>query len=415
MRRPASGSATQRPSLRRQVHELLEPQDAASHPLAAALHGVLIALIILNVIAVVAESVPALAGAHPRLFLAIELVSLSVFTVEYGLRLWSAPEDVRLRHLPPWRARIRWAMSPGALVDLAAVAPFYLVAFVGADFRSLLVLRLLRFFKLARYSPGLASLFDALRAEKRALLACAVILAGTVLIAATLMHWAEHDAQPDKLGTIPDAMYWAVITLTTVGYGDISPVTGLGRVIASLTAVVGLVMLALPVGIIASAFAREINRRDFLITWNQVAKVPLFAELDALEVADIMRCLGAESFEPGEIVTRRGEEANSMYFICSGEVQIELPGDDIVLGPGQFFGELAVLAHARRSATVRAATRARLLSLEAADLHRLMDRHPGMARRVREVAQARIERTRVGEYGDLSEQEVEAGRTRRAG
>ena len=383
--------------LRRRVYELLEP---GSHDWQArAVDLALIGLVLINVAAVVLESLPALATRFGALFLTIEFVSVIIFTFEYILRLWSAPEHAPLADFPPWQSRLRFALQPQSIIDLLAIAPVYAALFVTGDLRAFLVVRLFRFFKLARYSPGLASLVEAVYSERRALLASGVILMGTVLIAASLMHLAEQEAQPDKFGTIPDAMYWAIITLATVGYGDAVPITPLGRLIASLTAVAGLIMLALPVGIIASAFAREIHRRDFVVTWSMVARVPLFADLNADELSDIMRFLRSQSCEPDEIVVRRGEPADSIYFIAAGEVEIELPEKRIVLGPGNFFGEIAVLRKSERTATVRARKHLKLLVLDAADLHHLMDHSPRMAQRVREVAEKRVGSDALGDLG----------------
>ena len=125
------------------------------------------------------------------------------------------------------------------------------------------------------------SLLDALYSERRALFGCFVILCGATLIAAGLMHLAESAAQPEKFGTIPDAMWWAIVTLGTVGYGDAVPITAVGRLIGGLTIFAGLLMVALPVGIVATAFANEVHRRDFVVTWGLVARIPLFSQLSA--------------------------------------------------------------------------------------------------------------------------------------
>jgi voltage-gated potassium channel len=369
---------------------------------------VLIGLVLVNVTAVVLESVSRLATNYGSLFFIIEIASVAVFTVEYLLRLWSAPEHAPLADHHPWGARLHFALQPQSLIDLLAIAPVYLGLFLEGDLRAFLVLRLFRFFKLARYSPGIASLAEAIYSERRALLASAVILFGSVLIAASLMHIAEQAAQPDKFGTIPDAMYWAAITLTTVGYGDVVPVTALGRLIASFTAFVGWILLALPVGIVASAFAREIHRRDFVVTWSMVAKVPLFADLDADELSLIIRHLRSQSCEADEIIARRGEPADSMYLIASGEVEIELPERRVVLGPGHVFGEIAVLRKSERTATVRAREHTKLLVLEAADLHHLMDHSPRLAERIREVAEQRVGPEALGDKGDLAAEEIGA-------
>jgi voltage-gated potassium channel len=399
---------TRRPAhpWRRALHEVFEHADGGGR-LANFVSMALVTLIVVNVAALILESVAEIREAYATVFIAIEAISVVVFTLEYALRIWCAPEHVLFHGLSPAKARLRYALMPAMLIDLFAILPFYLAFFLPGDFRALLFLRLFRFFKLTRYSPGMASLVDAMRSERRALLACLVILAGTVIIVASAMHLVEHDAQPEKFGSIPAAMYWAVITLTTVGYGDVVPVTVTGRVIGAVTAVIGLVMLALPVGIIASAFAREIHRRDFVVTWSMVAKVPLFSDLAAGDVALIMRHLNAQTCEPGELVVRRGEPAHSMYFINSGEVEVELPERSVVLGAGHFFGEVAVLRKSRRSATVRAVIRTKLLVLDAADLRVLMDQSPEMARRIRDMARERLATDRLRPDSDLLTEEIE--------
>ena len=379
---------------RRRLFEILE-RSVVNDPLVHAVHVSLILLIMVNVAAVVMESVPAIRDEFGGVFIAIEIVSGVVFTLEYALRLWCAPEFPPWYGLKAWRARLRWVVQPQSLIDLIAIVPFYAAYWDVGGLRALLLLRLFRFFKLARYSPGLTSLMDAIYVERRALIACAVILMGAVLIAASAMNLVERDVQPDKFGTIPEAMYWAIVTLTTVGYGDVVPVTGLGRVIAGVTAVAGLVMLALPVGIIASAFAREIHRRDFVVTWSMVARVPLFADLDATEIASVLRSLRSQSCAPGEIIVRKGDVAHSMYLIASGDVEVLLPNDSLRLAAGDFFGEASILHRRRRSVTVKAATPCRLLVLDADDLHELMDANPAMASHIHDVMRARGEERAV--------------------
>jgi voltage-gated potassium channel len=377
-------------SLRRRVYELLEP--GSEDRMALIVDLVLIALVLVSVSAVVLETVPWMAEAWVGWFVAAEIVTVACFTVEYLLRLWCSPEHAPWRHRAEWRARLDFMRQPQSIIDLLAILPFILALFFdNGDLKSLVILRLFRFLKLARYSPGVQSLLDAIYGERRALLGCAVLLLGTMLICASAMHYAEHEAQPDKLGTIPDAMYWAIVTLTTVGYGDVAPITPLGRVVASVTAVMGIVMLALPVGIVASAFQQEIHQRDFVVTWSMVAKVPLFAALDAREVAEIMRFLRARSCTKGEIVVRRGETADAIYFLVSGGVEVRMPEGERRLGPGEFFGEIAVLRGGERTATVVATADSKLLALGEHDLRHLMDRSPEMARRIKATARDRLQ------------------------
>src|SRR6201994_3451454 len=173
---------------------------------------------------------------------------------------------------------------------------------------------MLPFLKLVRYSPAMRSLLAALHAERRTLVGCVVILTGAVLLFASLLYAIEHKVQPDKFGTIPQAMWWAIVTLGTVGYGDVIPVTPLGRLVTVFAIVVGFAMIALPVAIISTAFADEVRRRDFVVTWGMLARVPLFSHLAAGEISDIMRLLRARTIEQGAVLVRRGEGAGVTYF-----------------------------------------------------------------------------------------------------
>jgi voltage-gated potassium channel len=237
------------------------------------------------------------------------------------------------------------------------------------------------------------SLLEVLETERRALGACLVILLCATLVAAAAMHLVEGHIQPEKFGTIPEAMWWALVTLSTIGYGDVVPATGLGKMIASVTIIGGLIMIALPVGIVANAFSEVIHRRDFIVNWSMVARVPLFSHLTAGDIAHIMQLLQARQTDRGEIVFRRGETAHSMYFIAEGEVEIELGPEQksrrIRLGAGHFFGENAVLKRTERSATVRAVSRLRLLVLDAEDLRALVAREPGIAKKIDKIMHGR--------------------------
>ena len=375
-------------AMRRRVYMALE-QGPVGERLAVFTDRALMALILVNLVAVTLESIPAIGARYELAFDVIEYFSLAVFTIEYGLRLWGAVEHGPHQHLTPMGARLKYALSPGGLVDLVAVLPFWLALVLPSDFRFVLVFRMVRFFKIARYSPAMRSLLDVLYRERRALFGCLVITLGKALVAAALMHLAEAKAQPDKLGTIPDALWWSIVTIGTIGYGDVVPITPLGKLIATGTIFMGLILMALPIGIIATAFSEQIHRRDFIVTWGMIAKVPLFAELDAAEIVDISELLRAQLAEPGEIIIREGDHAHSMYFIAAGEVEVTVGKKKVKLGVGQFFGEVAVLKNERRSGTATALTRTSLLALSAQDLHALMKRDPRVAERIKDVVEKR--------------------------
>jgi len=391
--------------IRRRVHALLDHGPASR--VGRILDRALVGLIVVNLVAVALESVPALARDYHVIFASIEYVALAVFTIEYGLRIWVAREHGPHRHLTPFRARLKYMLSPEGLVDFVAVLPFWFAPLLPDDLRMLQVLRIFRFFKIARYSPAMRSLLDVLYRERRALFGCIVITVGAALVSAALMHLAEGHVQPDKLGTIPDALWWAIVTVGTIGYGDVVPVTTVGKLIATGTIFLGLIMMALPVGIIATAFAEQVHRRDFIVTWSMIARVPLFAGLDAGEISDIMQLLRAQVVEQYQVIVRAGEPAHAMYFIAAGEVEVALPHTHVRLGTGQFFGEVSVLRRARRSATVTALMRTNLLVLDAQDLHALMQRDSRIAHRIKEVVKNRVGREVVSPKGDIVTEEIE--------
>ncbi len=221
----------------------------------------LIGLIALNVVAVIVESVPTIGSIYRHEFYAFELFSVVVFSIEYCARLWIAPslDDPRFKH-PLW-GRLRYALTPAALIDLIAIAPFYLSYFVTMDLRFLRAVRLVRIFKLTRYSAAMSMILQVLREESSAFVGSFFILLVLLILASSGIYLIEHTHQPEAFGSIPAAMWWALVTLTTVGYGDVTPQTGWGQLVGGLITVIGIGMVALPAGILASGFSDQIRRR----------------------------------------------------------------------------------------------------------------------------------------------------------
>lgn len=351
----------------------------------------LIVLIVANVAATAAETVEPLYERHEHALWAFEVCSVAIFTIEYLCRLWVCTEHLSLSSHGPIKARLKFALSPFGLIDLLAILPFYLTLFVPiVDLRFLRAFRLLRLLKLARYSPALATLWQVLVNEWRALAAALLIMGIMLIISSTAIYHIEHDVQPEKFGSIPATMWWAVSTLTTVGYGDIVPVTSLGRVIGGLVMISGLAMFALPLGIIASGFATEINRRDFVVTWGMVARVPIFAKLDALSVSRITNLLRARVVPPDTAIFRRGDPPEAMYFIASGEANVELKPAPLRLREGDFFGEIALLRDTPRSTTIRTFTECRLLVLDKEDFKDLLESDGDLRQAIADVVEQRL-------------------------
>lgn len=250
---------------RRRTYEILA-RDCTHDPLSVAVDCFLITLICISVLGIVLESIQSLYTAHRAVFDGLEIFTVSVFSVEYALRLWSCVErpcdagDGNDRRA----SRVAYLCSPAALIDLIAIVPFYLTCFglvSASDFRFLRAVRLLRVLKLTRYSAAFDTLACALRENVRAFAAGLFVLIIAMLIAATGMYYFERLAQPESFSSIPAAMWWAFATLTTVGYGDIVPVTVGGKVFGAVISVVGIGMVALPTGILASAFTEQLRQR----------------------------------------------------------------------------------------------------------------------------------------------------------
>ncbi|PHI36653.1 Ion transport protein [Pseudoalteromonas sp. GCY] len=223
----------------------------------------LITLILTNVVAIVLESERDLATLYHHYFLTLELVSVTIFAIEYLLRFWCCVDKLDYRHLdiPNWKKRLKYLISPLAVIDLIAILPTILMAFITFDLRFLRVIRLLRIFKLTRYSRAMQLLLAAFKEESSSLLAAFFIMSVVLIMASCGIYLIEHDVQPDKFGSIPKAMWWAMATLTTVGYGDVVPITPLGQFFGGLITLLSMGMVAIPTGLLASSFADQMRKR----------------------------------------------------------------------------------------------------------------------------------------------------------
>ena len=221
----------------------------------------LVCLISVNILAIILESVASLRHSYGVFFDYFELFSVTVFTIEYALRAWRSVELKGPQSHHPIRGRLRYLLTPMALIDLIAILPFYLTLFLQIDLRMLRVFRLFRLFKLTRYSSAMSLLLEVLREESKSFFAAFFVLFILLMLASTGIYLIEHDIQPDAFSTIPDSMWWALVTLTTVGYGDVTPITAAGKVFGGCISIIGIGMVALPAGILASGFSDQIQRR----------------------------------------------------------------------------------------------------------------------------------------------------------
>jgi len=248
-------------AIKNQIFQIIEPTSGDSH-YARFFSIFLITLICLNVLAVIFETVKSIYSEYPRFFHLFEVFSVAIFSIEYLLRLWLSTCDQRYKG--SFIGRIRFAITPLALIDLLAILPFYLPMFIAMDLRfirALRLVRLVRIFKMGRYSNSLRTLVAVLREKKEDILITAFAVAILLVIASSLMYHVEHEAQPEAFSSIPAAMWWGVSTLTTVGYGDIYPITPLGKFLGAVIALLGIGLFALPAGVLSSGFIEQIQKR----------------------------------------------------------------------------------------------------------------------------------------------------------
>lgn len=375
-------------SIRYKIYILLEVNPAKYLP-SKILNIFLIILIVANVFAFAMGTVDSLATKHGTFFEWFNIFSVTIFTIEYLARIWCLVEYPHLKHVSPLKARIGYMFRPIAFIDLLAILPFYLGNIFGIDLRGLRILRLLRILKLARYSPAIETLGRAVYNERRALWGTLIIMICLILFSSTLMYLIEQDVQPEKFGSIPMAAWWAVSTLTTVGYGDAVPITAAGKLVGGVFMMLGLGMFALPIGILATGFSQEANRRQFVISWGMVSRVPVFHGLNPDTISSIMSMLKARTYTINQVVFKAGDPAEQMFFITSGEAKAETDDGVFVLKEGDYFGELALLEDRVHGGTVSAVTQLHVLELDKNDFQYLLSIHPEINQKIREEAMVR--------------------------
>jgi voltage-gated potassium channel len=218
-------------------------------------------LIVANVIAIMLETVDWFFESYELYLWYFEFISVMIFTVEYGLRVWVSVEDPEFAGAVS--GRLKYIGTHWAVIDLLAFLPFYL-PFLGLDLRFLRILRLLRIFRIirvGRYSEAADILGVVVRKRKEEIAVTMLLFSILLVISSSLMYYAEHEAQPNVFSSIPESMWWGVITLTTIGYGDVVPITPMGKLIGGIIAILGIGMYALPTSILGAGFVEELRKR----------------------------------------------------------------------------------------------------------------------------------------------------------
>ena len=258
-------------------------------------------------------------------------------------------------------------------------------------------LALLSLCKSARYVASLGLFTQVVQNKVRSLIPVLLLLMILVVLASGLTCRFEHAAQAESFSSISTTIWWAVVTVATVGYCDMTPVTELGRVLGGLIMILGVAIFAMPASILASGFASEMRRRNFLVTWKTVADVLLFSDLNAGEIAEFIRLLRPHGVPANRVVVHHSDTGDAMYFIMSGEVEIKITPPPIRLKEGQYFGEIALLKDIERTAMFITNKDCQLLSLRATDFSNLMKRQPNISEKITQQAGGRLQELEIGQ------------------
>jgi voltage-gated potassium channel len=296
---------------------------------------------------------------------------------------------VRLRHALMTGRGLAYLTSGRGLVDVAGAVAVPVALVSGVPPRTAWLLSILWIVKVLPGIPGLRQLRRVLVQESGPLFSVLVIFLMVLFLGSTTVYFFERDVQPATFGNVPAALWWAVVTLTTTGYGDVVPITLPGRMVAALVMISGLGVFGLWTGILATGFAAETRRDNFLKTWESVSKVPFFATLGPAAIADVTHMLRTIDLPPRTTIIRKGQTGDCMYFIASGEVEVDLPGKKVRLVGGAFFGEMALLGSSLRSANITTTRLSKLLVLDLVDFRLLMARHPDLAETIDAEAKRR--------------------------
>lgn len=338
------------------------------------------AVLAIGIAAIVGLSEPELESHGGPWLLACLWCCLAFFTLDWLIHVRSAMQTERPG---------QYIFSAVGFIDALAVFPVLIALAIGVPQQTAWLLGALWILKLAPLTPGFSQLRRVFLLEAKSLASVLVIFLIVLCLASVGMHVLEREGQPSVFGNLHTSLWWAVVTLTTAGYGDAVPQTYLGRVLAGMVMICGVCVFGLWTGILATGFAAESRRRNFLQTWDLVSKVPFFNSLDPTAIAEITHMLRRLDVPGGTSVIRRGKTGDCMYFIAEGEVEVEVQPNPVLLGPGAFFGELALLGDSTRTANVTTTRPSTMLTLDLADFHTLTAHHPEIARAIDSEAKRR--------------------------
>jgi len=332
------------------------------------------AAVIVGVGVMIIGTEPTLPPYWDHICLVTDFFVLGFFTLDWLARLWIMP--LKVEGIPVSQARWRWLTSRASVIGLLCFVPMSFGEIVDKSSTDAPILAILWVARFAHYSKGIDMLFAVFNRERQAMSAILLLFFSVLLTGGVLEFLAERGNDPDQFVSVGQTLWWAITTLTTTGYGDMVPKTGFGRLIAGGMMISGLIVFGLLAGVLATGFAAEMRRRDFLRNWDLVAQVPLFHDVGAGTIADLANLLRPRELPARSVVARRGAPGDCMFFIVNGEVEIQVEPRPIKLSGGDFFGEMALVTGAVRNATVVTTEATRLLVLDIADFRALASEKP---------------------------------------
>jgi voltage-gated potassium channel len=345
------------------------------------------AAVIIGVGAMIAGTEPTLPPYWDHISLVTDIFVLGFFTLDWLARLWIMP--LKVEGIPVSQARWRWLTSRASIIGLLCFVPMTFGEIIDHSQTDAPILAILWVARFAHYSKGIDMLFAVFQRERQAMSAIMLLFFSVLLAGGVLEYLAERGNDPDQFNSVGQTLWWAITTLTTTGYGDMVPKTGLGRLIAGGMMISGLIVFGLLAGVLATGFAQEMRRRDFLRNWDLVAQVPLFHDVGAGTIADLANLLRPRELPARSVVARRGAPGDCMFFIVNGEVEIQVEPKPVKLTGGDFFGEMALVTGATRNATVVTTEATRLLVLDIADFRALASEKPELLDIIHQEAERR--------------------------
>jgi voltage-gated potassium channel len=307
-------------TVRRRIHAVMSYKQGDAWTLVFS--WTLTVMVLANVAAVILESIPELHSAYAREFHLFEVFSVGFFSIEYLLRLWTAPENHNNpRHKTAAGRRMGYVLSFHGIIDLLAILPFFLHSLLpGVDLRFLRIVRILRILKLSHYNTALEDLISAIYAERHSFISSLYLLAIALLVTSCLMYYAEHNLQPDKFGSIPESLWWSIVTLTTLGYGDAVPISGIGKLIGGFAALSGVLTVALLTGIVASAFTTRMRRQEIVFeaeVETALAEDQRISEKERRAIERLREEFGLTEEHAQAVIQRlRATRAQTPHFSC---------------------------------------------------------------------------------------------------